>query len=446
MIKKIITLITISCALLFTACDDYLDIQPTGSVIPTTLAEYTALLTRSYKNASLLSDRGIVSFRSDEMQVRNNDFDLNNYMDIQRWNDLAPSSYTTQLEWVKYYNILFIANHVIHSRGDITEGTVADVDQLVGEAYMLRAYMHFLLVNLYGQPYTKPGAGDTKSIPLKLDTDLEKVLSRNTVADVYASIQADVNEARKLITQSAWEQRYSYRFSVASVEAFQSRVSLYKGEWQTAWDAAEAALATASALEDLNEASAHLPNSYQSIENITALEMPLSRSVNSAALATPSFLTLYTPGDLRLDKYFGEVDANGFRKNRKGGSNEYLCSFRTGELYLTVAEAAARLGKLPQARVRLLELIQRRITPEVYSAKASAINSMSQEALLREILDERARELAFEGHRWFDLRRTTRPRLEKTLGGTTYVLEDDDARYALPIPKDAIEANPGLLN
>lgn len=54
--------------------------------------------------------------------------------------------------------------------------------------------------------------------------------------------------------------------------------------------------------------------------------------------------------------------------------------------------------------------------------------------------------LLFEGHRWFDLRRSTRPRLEKVLDGTRYVLEENDARYTLAIPKEAIEANPGLLN
>ena len=48
--------------------------------------------------------------------------------------------------------------------------------------------------------------------------------------------------------------------------------------------------------------------------------------------------------------------------------------------------------------------------------------------------------------RWFDLRRSTRPRLEKVLDGTRYVLEENDARYTLAIPKEAIEANPGLLN
>lgn len=38
---------------------------------------------------------------------------------------------------------------------EITEGNEAEINQLVGEAYFMRGYMHFLLVNLYGQPYTK---------------------------------------------------------------------------------------------------------------------------------------------------------------------------------------------------------------------------------------------------------------------------------------------------
>lgn len=72
---------------------------------------------------------------------------------------------------------------------------------------------------------------------------------------------------------------------------------------------------------------------------------------------------------------------------------------------------------------------------------------MEQESLISEILDERARELAFEGHRWFDLRRTTRPRIEKTLySGQTIILEQNDERYTLRIPQSAIEANPNLSN
>ena len=71
---------------------------------------------------------------------------------------------------------------------------------------------------------------------------------------------------------------------------------------------------------------------------------------------------------------------------------------------------------------------------------------MTQKQMRQAIQEERRLEFAFEGHRWFDLRRSTRPRLEKVLDGTRYVLEENDARYTLAIPKEAIEANPGLLN
>mgnify|MGYP002232708417 CR=1 FL=1 len=84
--------------------------------------------------------------------------------------------------------------------------------------------------------------------------------------------------------------------------------------------------------------------------------------------ATPVFLSLYAENDLRLDKYFAETDEKGFRKNKKAGSNNYLCTFRVGEIYLTAAEAAARLGELSQARTRLLELMRKRYAPEAYEA------------------------------------------------------------------------------
>lgn len=444
--RKVVSLMILACLVTLASCDKYLDIQPVGSVIPNSLEEYRGLLSRAYKNVSALSARGMACLRSDEMQIRDDEYDQSYYGDIERWNDLAPSPYTTQFEWGKYYNILFIANHVIESKGDIIEGTPAEVDQLVGEAYLLRAYMHFSLVNLFGQPYTKAGALETKSIPLKFDTDLEKVLSRNTVGEVYESILADIESARDLINKDTWETKYSYRFNTLSVEAFQSRTALYMRQWQKAYDASEAVLTKKSSLEDLNSASPVLPNHFESVESITALEISLSNTISRGSLARAAFLALYVEGDQRVDLYFEAPDSDGNRKNKKSGYNQFACSFRVGEMYLNAAEAAANLNKLTEARTRLLQLMQKRYTPEAYAAKETAVNAMNQQELIKEILDERARELAYEGHRWFDLRRTTRPRIEKILDGKSYVLEQDDARYTLPIPKDAIAANPGLAN
>ena len=444
--KKILYIILLGCMMVTTACDSYLDIKPVGSVIPGSLAEYRALLTRSYKDVSLLRDRGMANFRSDEMLVRNKDFDLDSYADIERWNDQAPHSSTASFEWAVYYNVLFIANHIIENEGGISEGTPEEVHQLVGESYLMRAYMHFLLVNLYGQPYTKPGALDTKSIPLKLDTDLEKVLTRQTVKEVYASIDSDIAKAKEMISQEKWESRYGYRFSKVSVDALMSRVALYKGDWKSALDASKLAMESGAVLVDLNAADALLPNHYQSTENLTTLEMCLSSSINNAGLVSPSFLNLYAEGDLRLNRYFSAPDEDGNRKSQKAGSNTYLCSFRLGEILLNAAEAAAQLNQLAEARQFLFSLMEKRYTAEALQTAKTKVESLSQGDLITEILNERARELAFEGHRWFDLRRTTRPRLEKNVRGERYVLEADDPRYTLLIPKEALEANPGLYN
>ena len=184
--KKIYVLALLSCLLMLSACDSYLDIRPVGSVIPQTAEEYRALLARAYLNVP--NDRGLACLRSDEMLVNDNEYDRNSYGDIERWNDVSPFPGTSQFTWSNFYNVLFIANQVIESQKEITEGTPEVVNQLVGEAHLLRAYLHFVLVNLHGQPYTKSGALNSKSIPLKLDTDLEKTLGRNTVEEVYTYI------------------------------------------------------------------------------------------------------------------------------------------------------------------------------------------------------------------------------------------------------------------
>ena len=158
----------------------------------------------------------------------------------------------------------------------------------------------------------------------------------------------------------------------------------------------------------------------------------------------PMLKEKYDRNDLRPNKYFDVADKNGNFPVLKCGSTQFSCSFRTGEIYLNAAEAAVHLNKLSEARGRLLKLIENRYTPEGYTLKKNEIEAMSQEALLAEIQEERTKELAFEGHRWFDLRRTTRPRIEKVIDGKTYILEKDDARYTLRIPQAAIDANPEL--
>lgn len=445
MLKKLHIIILITIGTLLSSCDNLLDIQPVGKVIPTTLADYRALLTTAYYTS--LNDRGVCDMRTDEVVISSNEYDQSRYADIERWNDGRNSVSAYSFGWKDYYNVIFYANAVIDKGYEMTEGKEEEVSQLLGEAYLLRGYMHFLLVNLYGQPYSKEGALDSKAIPLKRNIDLEEIPSRNTVKEIYTSILEDIEKARSLIHQTSWETKYSYRFSTLSVDAMESRVRLYMEDWKSAYDAAEHVLAMKATLEDFNNSESKLPNNYQSTEMITAYEFIYSSNINKASLVAPSFLQKFQSDiDLRLNKYFVKSSGENSYLSTKGGSSEFRCSFRTGELYLNSAEAAVHLNMLPEARTRLLQLMKKRYTPEGYVQKKTLINAMNQTELITEILNERARELTFEGHRWFDLRRTSRPKITKVLSNTTYVLEKDDPRYTLRIPQDAIEANPELAN
>lgn len=442
MTKLKISTCLLSLLLLLGSCDSFLDIQPIGKVIPTTAPEFRALLTEAY--VTVPSDRGLASFRSDEMQMDATlaATDLNSYSDIWLWNDYAASENTASFKWRQFYHVLFIANYVIESEHMIIDGTTAEIKQMVGESYMLRAMMHFILVNLHGPAYTKCDPATAKAVPLKLDSDTEKILSRNTVAEVYASILSDLTKAGEYLNQESWELGYNYRFNKLSVDAMRSRVCLYMGDWKGALTAARAVLAAKNELADL---STVLPNEYTSPENIVALEEVMTPSYARGMKVNRDFYSLYSSSDLRRNVYYKRVTASNIQLI-KGGSNQYSCSLRVGEMYLNAAEAALELGEPKTARQYLLDLQAKRFNERGYTAKEEEVNAMTVDQLREEIYNERARELAFEGHRWFDLRRTTQPRLERTFRGETYVLEQGDERYTIRIPSEAIEANPGLAN
>lgn len=427
------------------SCDSFLDIQPIGKVIPTTAEEFRALLVEAYDNVP--SDRGMTSFRSDESLMDGSLAvnDLNSYKDIWLWNDYAASENTAAFNWRRYYHVMFIANYVIESEHQIQGGTPEEVRQMVGESYMLRAYMHFLLANLYAPAYTHCDPASTKAIPLQLSSSTEETLSRNFLDEVYESIVGDLDKAEEYLNVETWEAGINYRFNTLSVDAIRSRVYLYMGQWDKALDAAEALLAKKSDLADINTI---LPNDYESPENIVALEESLNAQYDRAMKVDRTFYSLYSSADLRRSKYFNRRTVSNIVVN-KGGKNQYSSTIRVGEVYLNAAEAAlegSRADGLTLARKYLLTLQKARFNDTGYQAKETAVNAMTKEELRQEIYDERARELAFEGHRWFDLRRTTQPRLVHTFSGEESVLEQGDERYTIRIPAAAIEANPNLAN
>ena len=427
--------------LTMSACDNFLDITPTGKVIAETGDEYRALLTYEYKYFT--KDRYMTTLRTDEMlmdKVKTSSTDLDAYLDLWRWKDDNPSPTTSYFSWRSYYHSVYIANYIIQNQKKIKEATAQEISQLVGEAYMMRAYCHFLLVNLYAEPYTHCTPSQTRGVPMLLEPDVNAIPGSSSVETVYNQILSDLDKAEQYLNVEEWELGKNYRFNTTSAQALRARTYLYMGRWSDALEASKDVLSVYNELEDMNN-STTLPNSYKSKESIVALERFSSNLYTAVDMPASEFISLYRSGDQRRTKYFKRVTSSTYSL-LKGRSDEFSCSFRTAEFYLTAAEAAARLGHTTDAINYLTPLMTKRLNASAYETTTALISTMTEEELIQEILDERARELAFEGHRWYDLRRTSQPALTRVYDGTTYMLLPE--QYTMRFPSEAVEANPEI--
>ena len=103
------------------------------------------------------------------------------------------------LPWWVGYKVIFQANTVIeYFDKNNKEGESAATDQLLGEAYYLRAMMHFNFVNLFAKPYVL--GRDNLGVPLRTSTNTETT-TRATVGEVYDQVVLDLQKAAELMTK-----------------------------------------------------------------------------------------------------------------------------------------------------------------------------------------------------------------------------------------------------
>ena len=125
--------------------------------------------------------------------------------------------------------------------------------------------------------------------------------------------------------------------------------------------------------------------------------------------------------------------------------DKFMLALRLSEAYLILAEATAKTD--PTIALNAVnELRKKRISEEKYKDKSG----LSGDELLEFVRNERRRELCFEGHRWFDLRRYGMPSFthvwkEGGVAAKWFTMEKEDAAYTLPISKEVMDRNPGLV-
>ena len=365
--------------------------------------------------------------------------------DLWNWTDYNRDAATANFNWRSYYHSCYIANYIIEHKNDITKATQKEIDQLVGECYMMRAYIHFVLVNIYAQAYTHCDPATTRGVPLSVKADVNAILQCSSVEQVYKQILDDIDSAEELMNVERWDEGLTYRFNTTTAHALRARVALYMGDWALALQESKKVIEKYPDLEDLNSSSALLPTNYKSVESIMALEQVIKPDLMKVGYVEPALLGMFRSGDSRKTKYFAARNLRIYQY-RERKADEERCTFRAGEFYLIAAEAANELDDKEEALRFINALMVKRYTTKKFSEYSLALEGLDKDALRVEIANERQRELAYQGHRWFDLRRTTQPELKKVYEGEEFALEQGDERYTMRFPSEAVAANPELEN
>ena len=367
---------------------------------------------------------------------------------------------------------------------DQMSGNATKREYLRGEAHVLRGFYYFMLVNFFGLPYNFGDPNVNLGVPIKLTAGVtDEKLKRNTVAEVYRQIEKDLQEGAKLMKENKIEVDF-VRLNHLAAYALLSRMYLYMEDWDNALKYADLVLDEKSDLLNLSSLgysggtySRYTPDEilwgclkYQDYNTSIIYPFTLSEEFgnlfgidvdgdNKDIRFSTKFVTYikkFSETIFDADyQYIKTVSGLAAVNKCNNSAENYDGGVRVAELYLNRAEVYARkyeeTGNDDFGRQALEDLNKlRRCRFEDGYVDKKTEDFATGKDLLDFCLRERRRELSGEGnHRWFDLRRLGMPEIKHTFflveGENQYfTLEEEDSRYALPIPDKVRERNSNL--
>jgi hypothetical protein len=315
----------------------------------------------------------------------------------------------------------------------------------------LRAYLHFELLRAYASSYQTGALG----VPY-METSTISYPARDKFETVITKAKADLIAAKALIPTTFTDKT---RITKTAVSAIQARVALYEKNWADAITYSSevitaAPLATKAQFPGL-WTDANDSEVIWKLKRVGTTDSRVGdfyfRQTGGIVLYAPSFKLIATfdqVNDLRYPAYIK------FDATRTGTKSQYLVNkfiggtstapgltdikmFRTGEMYLIRAEAKAESTGDAAADINALRTL--RINNYVNATFAD------KQALIDAVYTERFKELAFEGHRFFDLKRRNlniqRLASDAVNASGAILLTPAQAQYALPLPALEISVN-----
>lgn len=474
--RMIVLLCGITWLMGFTACrKDFLEVVPQGKLIAKTAEDYSKLLNNP--------DLYFYNFSGSwEMQIMMGDELAAEALNLKRgtlevqrlfqWADdiYMPANTLPQLLGTKVQN-LYAINKVIQEVANATEATAEQKKALRAEALTARAWEHLQLINFFGKPYQAATAATDPGFPLMTAADVNvSKFPRATVQQVYDLIISDLTSA---IDDLPLKVAYKNRVSRAAARGLLGKVYVFMGRYSDALPLLNAAMEDVAAagnvrLYDYNKTLA-AGGSFMPIDPITGPKGPgnnfndqtediLTRiflngtfSGSEFVIISPQTAVLYGTTDLRRSLYTSSGTA-GAGRLRKYGVRYCRSGLQLQDLYLLRAECMARLND-PAGAIADVETLRRNRMPAA-DAPVPADLAGDSKALVKFIIDERIREFAAEGSRWYDMRRlsvdplfagiTFQHTLYKEDGTTTVYTLNQPNRLVLRLPPALLNANPDM--
>lgn len=456
------------------SCRKFLDIKPKDKFIPTTLTDYENMLNAATVN--LLGDYSIDLQTDDAFLPDGEPGNLYTKQpltgrEIYTFKKNIFGQGDNDVLWSEGYKRIFYFNTVINNVMASTQGSDSAKRSVRAEALLGRAIEHLTLVNAYAEHYDAATAATEPGVPIVLEADINAKHVRNTVKEVYDQVIADVNEA--IPNLPVQHTLTKFRACKAGGYALLSRAYLFMGDYTNSAKNADLALALQGALFNMNNYKVtipgpfpytpgaplgwtNIPDGQYNPETIVARTFLRPFGLGMFVCASPSLSALFTNDDMRWTLYY----ANGWPPappydymSRYGvkiflRGDYYNNCLGVPEVYLNRAECKARANDLDGALADVNLLRANRITPAAYKQFTTADFDNDQLKVLKFVLEERRRELAFTGMRSIDLKRLNKDtRLQTTVThtaeGTTYTLEPNSPDYLRQIWPAASVFNPG---
>lgn len=473
--KRIFSKIAIAIAftlVLFSCQSDFLDVNPAQETPDVALSDPDVapqLVNSIYNillqfNMSSFPWYGVAEIASDNADKGSDPGDTGTYQKNLDEYTFTETEAAFRLLWENHYQGIGRANHALEllPQVDIEDSLR---NRLTGEAKFLRGLFYFRLVQMFGGVPIIDFVPDPNN-----EEDINKGYQRASKEEVYAFIEADLNDAiQYLPKKSEYSSANLGRATKGAAQALLSKVSLYEEKWQQAYDMSKAVIESGEYSLEPNYEDIWKESHENGVESIFEIQgrgdVPVlgvdNYSTSQGARGqggwgwgfdAPSedLLNAYEEGDKRMDAtiiFRGETLYDGRlvpetvsnpRYNQKAYVNQEAADMREknvrllryGEVLLINAEAAYQLGMTDEATT-MVNMIRER-------AGLDDLGSVD----LMAIWKERRLELAMEQDRIFDLRRQGRAAEVMQATGVPFV----EGKHELyPIPQAQIEQSGGLL-